>query len=150
MAQRGPPVIVVAEVSRDVSAMGNAAGGLIVYGIVEEKHAPKDLDDGFDAAVTTKEWLDQVVHSNIKPTPHGVVVKPVPLTKSRAGKVAYVVGVPASPRGWQANDRRYYRRHNVTRLMLEDYEIRELSCSASRRSPMRKWRRPRATRRRRW
>ena len=36
------------EVSKDVSAFANSAGGVIVYGIEEDKHYPTKPDGGFD------------------------------------------------------------------------------------------------------
>jgi|SRR5438094_6934071 len=123
---------VKAEVSKDVSGIANAAGGLLVYGIKEAHHVPVELSEGVDPRQTTREWLEQVIQSNIKPTPQGVFIKPVLLTTQRPGRVAYVVEVPMSPNGWQASDKRYYRRRNFRNEPLEDYEIRELMHRAIR------------------
>ena len=45
------------ELSKDVSALANSAGGVIVYGIVEDGHTPVRLDDGFNPSDISKEWL---------------------------------------------------------------------------------------------
>lgn len=51
------------EISKDVSALANGAGGAIVYGMVEENHKPCRLD-GVDPAQITKEWL-MTCHRNV-------------------------------------------------------------------------------------
>jgi len=55
------------ELSKDVSAFANSAGGVLVYGIVENGHEPTGFDIGYDPTDITKEWIDQVITSNIQP-----------------------------------------------------------------------------------
>jgi predicted HTH transcriptional regulator len=50
------------EISKDVSAFANSAGGTIVYGIIEREHLPEDIDTGFDPNVITRDWLENVLH----------------------------------------------------------------------------------------
>ena len=52
------------ELAKDVSAMANAAGGVIVYGIEEKDNLADALDQG---TMQTKEWIDQLLTSNIEP-----------------------------------------------------------------------------------
>jgi len=54
-----------AELSKDVSAFANSAGGLLVYGVVENGHVPTHLDDGFDPNEISKEWIEHVLNSRI-------------------------------------------------------------------------------------
>ena len=54
-----------AELSKDVSAFANSAGGILVYGIVENGHVPTNLDDGFDPNEISKEWIEHVLNSRI-------------------------------------------------------------------------------------
>src|SRR2546427_12570629 len=105
------------EVSRDVSAFANSAGGTIVYGMLENPgtHLPTGLDSGYDPSVISKDWLENAIHSRIKPKIEGLHINPVQLTDSRAGKVAYVVSVPQSTTAHQAADRKYYKRYNFKR-----------------------------------
>ncbi|CAI4031706.1 AlbA_2 domain-containing protein [Nitrospira tepida] len=113
------------EISKDVSALANGAGGVIVYGMVEEQHTPRQLD-GVDPAQVTKEWLEQVINGRVRPRLAGVYINLVALTASAPGKVAYVVSVPQAPTAHQAADKRYYKRFNFESVPMEDYEIRDI------------------------
>lgn len=114
------------EVSKDVSAMANAAGGTILYGMIEEKRVPTELDAGFDPTDITKEWLEHVIMGGIRPRLNGVVIHPIPLSTHASGKVAYLVYVPQSFTAHQAADKKYYRRFNFESVPMEDYEIRDV------------------------
>jgi hypothetical protein len=118
------------EISKDVSAFANSAGGTIVYGMVEEPGSgrPERLDGGYDPAETTAEWLDQVIGSRIQPRIDGVRIKPVRLETQNPGRVAYVVSVPESPRApHQAHDKRFYKRFERQSVPMEEYEIRDVA-----------------------
>jgi hypothetical protein len=115
------------EISKDVSALANSAGGIILYGMVENGHVPTRLDSGSDPNVISKEWLEQVINSNIQRRIDGVRINPIPLTHS-AGQVAYVVSVPQSMSApHMAADKRYYKRFNFESVPMEDYEVRDVS-----------------------
>src|SRR5262245_21268271 len=73
------------EVSKDVSAFANAAGGVVIYGMVEEHRLPTHLD-GVDPAVITREWLDQVIGSRIQPRIDGVRIMPIDLPTQAPGR----------------------------------------------------------------
>src|SRR5688572_22198159 len=81
------------EITKDVSAMANTDGGLIIYGLKEhphKKHVVEKLDP-IDRRLFSKERLDQII-SNIRP--HiDVRIYPVPLS-SGTYDVAYVVDIP--------------------------------------------------------
>jgi hypothetical protein len=81
------------EISKDVSAFANSDGGVLVYGIVEDPktHLPVRLDDGVDPSVISKEWIEQVINSNIRSRLDGVRINPVRIESSPQGRVAYVV-----------------------------------------------------------
>jgi hypothetical protein len=115
-----------AEVGKDISAMANAAGGTIVYGIIEEKRVAESLDVGFDRNVFSREWLEQVIDSNVQPRIEGLRISMVQLP-SKGNTVAYVVTVPqaVSRAPHQASDGRYYKRANFVNQIMEDYEIRD-------------------------
>ena len=82
------------ELSKDVSAFANSAGGTIVYGMLENGHVPTALDSGFDRSIISKEWLEQVINSRIQRRIDGVTINQINLTTSRPGRVAYVVSIP--------------------------------------------------------
>ncbi len=117
------------EISKDVSAFANSAGGRIIYGIIEEGHKPVALDDGNDPAQITREWLDQVINSTIQQRIPGVRIKAVPLS---TGGHAFVVEIPRSETGpHQANDKRYYKRFEFQSVPMHDYEVRDVAGRAT-------------------
>ncbi|MCE9550331.1 MAG: ATP-binding protein [Betaproteobacteria bacterium] len=117
-----------AELSKDVSAFSNSAGGLLIYGVVENGHVPTHLDDGFDPNEISKEWIEHVLNSRISRRIDGLKIHPVPLTRHRPGRLAYVVAVPASPRApHMASDHRFYKRFNFESVPMEEYEVRDVS-----------------------
>jgi hypothetical protein len=116
------------EITKDVSAMANSAGGILIYGIAEfqdkdRKHLPEKLDP-IDRIEISKEWLDQVI-GTIQPKIDTVIVHPVPIINT-PNKVIYVVEIPQSSTAHQARDKRYYKRSNFESIAMEDYEIRDV------------------------
>ena len=121
------------EITKDVSAMANSDGGIIIYGITEyqepdQKHLPEKMDP-VDRTQFSKEWLEQVINT-IRPRMDGVVVHPVSLSSEPNG-VIYVVEVPQSTTAHQARDYRYYKRFNFESVPMEDYEIRDVMSRAT-------------------
>src|SRR5262245_44592645 len=92
------------EISKDVSAFANSAGGIIVYGMLEDGHRPTGLDAGYNPQDITKEWLEQVIQGNIRPRIHGIHINPIELSGARLGKFAYVVTIPQGTTAHQASD----------------------------------------------
>src|ERR1051326_6068320 len=119
----------IREISKDVSAFANYAGGTIVYGIIEDKNVPTGFDDGLDpAGDINKEWLEQVITSNIQQRIDGVRIHVVDLPTSKPSRSALIVFVPQSKRApHMANDYRYYKRYNFESVPMEDYEVRDVS-----------------------
>ncbi len=118
------------DISKDVSAFANSAGGTIIYGMTEDKvtHVATGLDTGSNPAEITKEWLEQVINSKIHRRIDGVRIRQIELTTTHPGKVAYVVYVPSSTRApHQASDKRFYKRFNFQSVPMEEYEIRDVS-----------------------
>jgi hypothetical protein len=116
------------EITKDVSAMANAAGGVIIYGIAEyadpnKKHLPERIDP-VDQRLFSKEWLEQIIQT-IRPRIDGVIIHPVPIS-GQPDHVVYVVEIPQSTTAHQATDRRYYKRFNFQSVPMEDYEIRDV------------------------
>jgi hypothetical protein len=116
------------EITKDVSAMANSDGGVIIYGIREyqeadRKHLPEQIDP-IDQTEFSKEWLEQVIN-NIRPRIDGVIICPVQMSTA-TNHVAYVVEIPQSTTAHQARDFRYYKRFNFESVPMEDYEIRDI------------------------
>lgn len=111
------------EISKDVSAFANSDGGLIIYGVTEEGHLPL-LIDGVDHHKYKREWLEQVINSNISPKIEGVSITQIPIDDKLS---VYVLLIPKSFRGpHQAPDKKYYKRFNFLSEAMEDYEINDI------------------------
>lgn len=113
------------EIAKDVSAFANSDGGIIIYGIREDNHLPTEIDGGADHSRYTKEWLEQVIVSNISPKIDGLLIHAIPISDTHS---AYAVGIPKSYRGphQERTSHRYYRRYNFASAPMEDYEINDV------------------------
>ncbi len=119
------------ELSKDVSAIANSAGGVIVYGVIETNHVPTGIDSGYAPTDITREWLEQVINSTIQRRIDGIRIKQIELKKSNAGRVIYVVSIPQSKRApHMAEDHIFYRRFNYQSIPMEEYEVRDISSRA--------------------
>ena len=117
------------DISITVSSMANADGGIIIYGMKEfdepdKRHLPEKID-AIDRQEFTKEWLEQVIISNIYPTIQNVIIHPISIESDQSG-VVYVIEVVKSFTAHQANDLKYYRRYNFSSNPMYDYEIRDI------------------------
>lgn len=117
------------EISITVSSMANADGGTIIYGmkeydVSEKRHLPEKIDP-IDRQEFSKEWLEQVINSNIYPTIQNLVIHPLTIESITNG-VVYVIEVPKSFTAHQAKDWKYYQRHNFTSVPLYDHQIRDI------------------------
>jgi len=115
------------EITKDVSAMANSAGGLIIYGIKEyqeksKKHKPEEID-GIKRSEISKEWLEHVI-SNIQPRIDGLLIHPITI-EDNEDLVVYVVEIPKSNTAHQATNCIYYKRFNFESVPMEDYEVRD-------------------------
>ncbi len=120
------------EISKDISAMANSDGGVVIYGVKthserEKKHIPEDFDEGISASQVSIEWLEQVASSNIQASIDGLRFCPIELKVKPTGRFVYVVYVPKSTRAHQAADKKYYGRIERTTTALEDYQIRDIN-----------------------
>jgi hypothetical protein len=117
------------ELIRDVTALANAEGGRIIYGIKERTGGyPKCVDDGYDAGKTNADRIEQILITNIHPRIEGFSIMPVELKSKGRGSYAFVITIPkaSAHAPHQADDKLYYKRHEATRMAMEDYEIRDM------------------------
>lgn len=115
------------EISKDVSAFANSAGGTIVYGVLEnERHEPERIDGGYNSSDISGEWLEQVINSNIHPKIQGIRINQIDLPTQGHSRVIYAVYVPQSLTAHQANDKRYYKRYNFESVPMDDWEIKDI------------------------
>ena len=111
------------EITKDVSAFANSDGGIIVYGVSEEDHKPKEISP-IDGRVFTKEWLENVIQL-IQPRIENVMIYPIRVND--IGQSIYVVKIPRSGNApHMARDKRYYKRFNFKSEPMEDYEVKDL------------------------
>lgn len=116
------------ELSKDVSAIANSAGGTIIYGVVETNHIPTRIDGGYDPTNVTREWLEQVINSSIQRRIDGIRIKQIELRKSNPGRVIYIVSIPQSKHApHMAEDHVFYKRFNYQSIPMEEYEVRDIS-----------------------
>src|SRR5580704_16950012 len=101
--------------------MANSAGGVIIYGIDEQKKTkgPIQFDPCIDPNEISPEWLEQVIDSGIQRRIDGIKINPVRIASG--GKPVYVVCVPQSNRApHMASDHRYYKRLGTTTAPMEE------------------------------
>ena len=117
------------EIAKDVSAMANSAGGIIIYGIKEfdsreKKYLPEKITP-IKRTQFSKEQLEQIINNNISPKIENLKIYPISLIHS--DEVVYVVEIPQSNTAHQnTRDQRYYRRYNFEAVPMLDYEIRDI------------------------
>jgi len=116
------------EITKDVSAMANSAGGILIYGIsefgdAERRHLPEKITP-VDRRKYPREWVEQIIQA-IRPRIDGIVIHSINLSSGESD-VAFVIEVPQSNTAHQASDHRYYKRFNFQAVPMEDYEIRDV------------------------
>jgi hypothetical protein len=116
------------EIAKDISAMANSEGGLIIYGIKEfDEKSKKHLQEKIapiNRSEFSRETLDQIINSNISPKINGIKIEPIFLGED---EVVYVAEVPQSDTAHQnTQSRKYHKRRNFTTEAMLDYEIRDV------------------------
>ena len=117
------------EIAKDVSAIANSDGGIIIYGMAEfsepdKKYLPEKISP-INRIEFSKEWLENVINSNISPRIDGLVIIPIPLENEQ--EVVYVVEIPKSTTAHQnTRDFKYYRRYNFSSLPMLAHEIQDV------------------------
>jgi Putative DNA-binding domain/PemK-like, MazF-like toxin of type II toxin-antitoxin system len=120
------------ELCKDVSAFANSAGGQIIYGIQENGHHPTRAQetDAVNTAEITREWIEQVIDSNVQPRMKGLRIHPIDVAP---GRVVYVITIPQATTNapHQAPDNKYYYRQNFQSVPMEDYQVRDIMRRAT-------------------
>ncbi len=113
------------EISKDISSFANSDGGIVIYGIAERDHKA-DSFNYIDGREITKEWLENVIESNIKRRIADIKIFPI-RCDNNIEKTVYLIKIPASLSApHMASDTRYYRRFNFKSVPMEEYEVRNL------------------------
>lgn len=111
------------ELTKDVSSFANSDGGIIIYGVTEEDHKPKDFSF-VEGNIYTKEWLENVITS-IRPRISGIRIFPI-RNNGDVSQTIYVVKIPRSEDApHMALDFKYYKRYNFKSVPMEDYEVKD-------------------------
>jgi len=115
------------KLSKTVSSFANSAGGTVIYGVKEhdeddKQHLPEKIEPA-DRSEVSKESLEQILNSRIRPKIDGLEITPISLEGT---DVIYAVEVPKSDTAHQASDHRYYKRQNFSSVPMEDYEVRDV------------------------
>lgn len=115
------------EIIKDISAMANSAGGIIIYGVKEFDKEKNHLPEKITAVKRkdySKEWLDQIISSSVQPKLKNVGIEPISIDTE---DVVYVITVPQGNTAHQSLiDNKYYKRRNFLTEPMEDYEIRDI------------------------
>lgn len=113
------------ELAKDVSAFANSDGGIIIYGIEENNHIASSIV-AVDGNSITKEWLEQVINTNINRRISDIIITPIRMQGNIASTV-YVVNIPRSlDSPHMTSEKRFYKRFNFESVPMEEYEIRDL------------------------
>ena len=112
------------EITKDVSSFANSDGGIIIYGVGEDKNTHKP---SYYAPITdtkySKEWLEQKINL-IQPKINGLIIYPIRLNE-KASKSIYIVKIPRSDDApHMADDKRFYRRDNFSSEIMHSFEVR--------------------------
>ena len=112
------------EITKDVSALANSDGGIIVYGINEKENKP-DSFSYVDGNIFTKEWLENIINT-IQPRITGIEIFPI-RNEGKIEETVYVVKGPKSiDAPHMARSKKYYKRFNFCSEPMEDYEVKDL------------------------
>jgi hypothetical protein len=122
------------EIAKDISSFANSDGGVVIYGVEEEKDTgfPLRVDGGVDPKVP-KERLENIITDHVTPRVDCEII-PLPLA---GGRAVFVVRIGKSFSGpHQASDKKYYKRHNFKSAPMEDYEINDVRSRPKRVPPL--------------
>jgi hypothetical protein len=122
------------EIAKDVSSFANERGGVVLYGIPEEREndepVPVDVNDiGMEPVSGLPHVIEDILVGALTPRLPELRVREVPLVNS-PNEVVYLVWHPES---WEAphmihayGEHRYYKRGNFRAVLMEEGEVERL------------------------
>ncbi|MHB9131030.1 MAG: AlbA family DNA-binding domain-containing protein [Armatimonadota bacterium] len=115
------------ELSKDICAFANSAGGLIIIGIGEVAHKPAILDDGVDTRLVSKEAIESALSARVAPRIDNLTIKEI-LNPRKSHHSYFVIGIPRSNRAPHmcVPFHRYYKRYNFECVPMEHYEVEDV------------------------
>ncbi len=116
------------DIAKDVSAMANANGGIIIYGIKEKEttkgHSVPEKITPIQSKKMSKDQLSQIISSTISPRIRDIEITHIPYNEESG---LFVVNIPKSSTAHQnLTNHLYHIRRNATIEVMEDYEIRDV------------------------
>lgn len=116
------------ELVKDVTALANAAGGTIIYGIAEQRTADgRSVADRLDPVVNqriTEDQLTMIIVSNTDPPLRGLKIRTVLVAQNSR---VIVIDVEQADTAHQNRlDRRYYQRVGAISEPMYDFAIRDV------------------------
>jgi|BioPla2DNA2_1021312.scaffolds.fasta_scaffold15921_8 hypothetical protein len=115
------------DISKDVSAMANSNGGIIIYGIQEfnsgSDKCKAECIDYVDSNKISEEWIEQVVNSRINPRIENIRIEKVEFNETEC---VFVLDIPKSNTAHQAQDKKYYKRYNFQAVAMDDWEVKDV------------------------
>lgn len=118
--------------AKDISAFANSSGGVIIYGIEEEKNQdgiplPVEPIKGIESSIE-RERIENVILNSISPRVQ-LEIKRIQLSGDPS-KSVFVILIPQSLQAphmvTKSGDNRYYKRVNFSSIPMEEYEVRDL------------------------
>jgi hypothetical protein len=118
----------VGELARDVSALANAAGGRIYYGVVEERSSGRAeaFDDGLTDDEINIDRIGALLNGNIEPAIAGVSVYKIPLKENASVVIVDVPSGSTLAPHQSRYDKKYYRRYDRQNQPMYDHEIKDI------------------------
>jgi hypothetical protein len=116
------------EIAKDISAMANSNGGLIIYGLCEDNKDHKPLRIEWIENHQEKERIEQILQANVTPK---IDVQMNTIPNADSSKFVLVIDIPKSDKAPHQDhsdkDRKiYWRRNGYTTREMEHYEIEDL------------------------
>jgi hypothetical protein len=120
------------DLSEHVSAFANSAGGLIILGIEEKNELPEKITWG-NSKEHQKESLESKLFSTIYPKINGLKIISVSKTSNPLERI-FLIDIPQGDNPpYMAWDKRYYKRLNFQKVLMEGYEVAD--CFGRRKRP---------------
>ena len=123
------PEQVIQELTKDVTAFLNSAGGTIIYGVIEKKSRAErvDISNAYKGAVSSDdirpEKIVQWLRSYISPVPSVNVYSILAVPTATNSPWYIVIEIPQGQTAYMAKDHKFYKRVSNNALPMEQYEV---------------------------